>query len=200
VKQKVGIRTVSVVLIASSTLCVGLISGCWLSQPKRPSTATTLASYRDSEFNNWFPLPDDAQDVFVHFFPGFDTNYRAISFRTASPNIQKLIENAIKTNVQHSGENVTWIQNFRFSLDGLFSTFIYGEDAIPGWWVTGVAGSTSKTLNAYIAFWSHDGYGLGYLVLHQPIMNEVWVLQFSQQHLTIERVQQSFQADVAAAQ
>jgi len=199
VKQQ-GIKTVRVVLIAGSTLLIGLISGCWLSQPKDSSPAITLDSYRKSEFNNWFRLPDDARDVFVHFFPGFDTNYRAIAFRSGNSDIRKLIEGAIKTNVQHSGENVAWIENFRFSLDGFFSTFAYGEDAIPWWWVTKVTSYTSETSKAYIAFWSHDQYGMGYLVIHDPSINQVSVLQFSQQHLTIEQLQKSFQAKVAGAQ
>jgi len=200
VKQQVGIKIISAVLIASSTLLIGLISGCWLSQPKRSSPAITLQSYRNSEFNNWVPLPNDAEDVFVHFFPGFDTNYRAITFRSADPDIRKFIEGAIKTNVQHSGENITWIENVRFSLDAFFSTFAYGEAAIPGWWVTTATSYRSETSKAYIAFWSREEYGMGYLVIHDPFVNQISVLQFSQQHLTLENLQKSFEPKAARAQ
>jgi hypothetical protein len=134
-------------------------------------------------------LPSDAGGIFAEFFGGFDTNYRTVVFSHASTDPAEIIQQSINLNSQYSGDEILWLNNRAFSLEGLFSVFLYGESAIPVWWVQ----SFSKTKPvATIAFWERDGYGFGYLVVTEPLVERVRVLQFSQQHLTFDSLEDAF--------
>ena len=45
---------------------------------------------------------------------------------------------------------------------------------------------------ATVAYWERNGYGYGYLIVAEPEIHRVRILQFSQQHLKFEAIQRAF--------
>ena len=146
--------------------------------------------YENSSYSKWIHVPQvEEPQVLANHYGGFDTNYRTVAFSSKEVDPVELIQKSIDRNIQYKGEQVSWLKNRSFSLDQLFSVFLYGKEKIPGWWIY-----TYDRERAYatIAFWERDGYGYGYLVVLEPELDWVRVLQFSQQHANLDSLEQAF--------
>ncbi len=182
-------KTPKIIIFTSLVWTAAIVTGCWLFGFAKPKTVITSQAYHASEYDKWVSLPDDAHEVFVHFYGGHDTNYRVVSFQSAVASVNEIIDSSLKKNVQHQNEQVSRLEDIRFSLDGLFSAFMYGDDAIPSWWIKT---PLSDDYKATIVYWAHNNYGMGYLIIHDVGLNQVRILQFSQQWLTLDIIRKAF--------
>jgi len=181
-------KTVKTIILTSLVWIIVIIVGFYLITSAKQKTVITSQEYHANDYNNWVSLPSDVQEAFVHFYGGHDANYRAVSFQSVFTNINEIIDSSLKKNIQHHDEPISRLEDIHVSLDGLFSTFIYGDDSIPSWWIQ----NFSDDYKATILFWTHNEYGMGYLVIDYVKMHQVRVLQFSQQWLTLDSIQKAF--------
>jgi hypothetical protein len=177
------------IIILTSLAWIAIIAGSfWLVASAKPKAMLASQEYQASEYANWVSLPNDAREISVHFYAGRDVNYRTVSFQSGVTNLNEIMDASLKRNIQHHEEPISRLENVRVSLDGLFSVFIYGDDSIPSWWIQNFPGD----YKASILFWTHDEYGMGYLVIEDVKLHQVRVLQFSQQWLTFDAIQKAF--------
>jgi hypothetical protein len=162
--------------------------GCGISSSKSNESLSS-EDYRKSEFGKWIVLPAEIDNVFAHLYARRDENIRTVLSHFTLDNPERLLNACIATNVQHSNEEIIWLKNVRFSPDGLSAALLYNDDSIPDWWIPK---SLSDDYDANIAYWTHKGYGMGYLMIHEPSKKTVRILQFSAQHLTAETLQKAF--------
>jgi hypothetical protein len=191
--NRVSKSSIKVVVLTSVFWSFLIIGGCWLSNSK-PKSVLSGSEYRQSEFQRWIVLPDNVQEVFTHFYPGRDFNYRCVRTWRSQVNPDEILEASIRVNPQHSNEPIVRRPNLRFNLDALFTVFAYGESMIPSWWIQ-PSPMDNPHYTATLAYWTDNGYGLGYLVIYEPELESLRVLQFCQQHLTLEALDQAFRSD-----
>ena len=154
-----------------------------------PTRNFTLAEFEESDFSEWISLPGKSTEIVASFHGGFDTNYRTVRFAHDHPDPQEIARRSILRNPQHHGEEVLWLENRMFSLEGVFEIFFGADASAPSWWVRPMAGTVPI---ATVAYWERNGYGYGYLIVAEPEIHRVRILQFSQQHLKFEAIQRAF--------
>ena len=154
-----------------------------------PKVFENSEDFAKSEFGDWIVLPRDVTDIRAHFSGGRDTNYRLVSFSPKSKVGLEVLEQSLEKNVQYQDDVLSRMSDRKFSLDGLFSVFRYGDSQIPEWWVTLLLG---KKCDASLIFWERDGYGYGYLLVTDENDFTGRILQFSSQHLDADAVEYAF--------
>lgn len=175
----------------TSLVWIGLIgaSAILFCPESSSSPKLSLDEFERSGFSEWVSLPHDSKEIFADFYGGFDTNYRTVLFHHRDPEPKEIIRRSISLNSQHHEEELSWLEDRIFSLEGLFEVFRYGEESFPSWWVQSMSGTTPV---ATVAFWERDGYGYGYLIVVELTTERVRILQFSQQHLKFDYIRRAF--------
>lgn len=150
-----------------------------------------MSAYQSSDHANWISVPENAKNIYAHFYGGFDTNYTLVTFDAYDISLESIIEKSLKKNVQYKGDSIKKSSGFTVTLDGFFRCFLYDSKAIPSWWVSFLP--RGEGMETMIACWERNRYGMGYVGVYDG--NRVSIFRFSQQHQSCDSLNGCFPSD-----